>query len=362
MSTLIIEVATIDEVKCHPNADRVEMVRTKGWWCVSQVGQWRVGDKCVYFPPDTVIPDELAENWGIIKYTTPLGRLPDGSRQPGQRIRANVFRGEQSFGFLHKPDCDWPIGTNVADFYHAKKYEPLSHPSGDMERPVDAFHTYTNIENIKNFPDIIKVGEEVVIEEKIHGTNSRMGIILNHDDIAGDEIWTFMCGSHGHRRKQYNDKGELTRYWIPLSDNMKGLLLDLCDGQNHVVVFGEIYGPGVQDMSYGLKHVGFRAFDISVNRKYLDYDDRVNALAKHEIPSTPLLYRGPFDPTVLADLTDGFTTLCDPESAGKFAGREGVVVRPVVERYSPNLPNFGRVIFKSISINYLSRRGGTEYH
>lgn len=35
---------------------------------------------------------------------------------------------------------------------------------------------------------------------------------------------------------------------------------------------------------------------------------------------------------------------------------------PVKERYSDKLPNFGRVIMKSISVDYLERKGGTDGH
>jgi hypothetical protein len=60
--------------------------------------------------------------------------------------------------------------------------------------------------------------------------------------------------------------------------------------------------------------------------------------------------------------TYGPTTLCPPESAGRFSGREGCVVTPVRERYSPELGGSGRVILKSISADYLARKGGTEEH
>jgi hypothetical protein len=48
--------------------------------------------------------------------------------------------------------------------------------------------------------------------------------------------------------------------------------------------------------------------------------------------------------------------------AGKFGGREGCVVTPVVERYDPDLGGGGRVILKSISADYLARKGGTDDH
>ena len=43
-------------------------------------------------------------------------------------------------------------------------------------------------------------------------------------------------------------------------------------------------------------------------------------------------------------------------------GREGCVVTPVVERYDPGLGGSGRVILKSISADYLARKGGTDDH
>ncbi len=55
----------------------------------------------------------------------------------------------------------------------------------------------------------------------------------------------------------------------------------------------------------------------------------------------------------LTEQTDGATAL-----GGKHL-REGVVVRPATERDSAE---FGRVILKSVSGNYLTRKGGTEYN
>ena len=40
--------------------------------------------------------------------------------------------------------------------------------------------------------------------------------------------------------------------------------------------------------------------------------------------------------------------------------REGVVIRPARERYSEELS--GRLVLKSISDDYVLRKGGTEYH
>lgn len=151
MSTLIVEVCAIEEIKPHPNADLVELVRVKDWWCVSGKGFFTQGEKCVYFPPDCVIPEALAEKFEITKYTSPLPRNADGSRPLGVRIRAQRFRGEPSFGTVQKPDdANWPVGMSVLEYYGVTKYEPpLKAHDGDAATPVSAFHTYTDIENVR---------------------------------------------------------------------------------------------------------------------------------------------------------------------------------------------------------------------
>lgn len=362
MSSLIVDVCEVEEVKPHSNADRVEIIRVKGWEVVSQIGQFKVGDKAVYFPPDTVITEELAEKFGITNYVSELPKNSDGTRPPGRRIRAKRFRGEQSFGFITKPDDpEWEIGFSVVDYYGAVKYEPIVRDGDGNQAPdLPAFHKYTDIENLKNFPNAFVEGEEVVITEKIHGTNSRMGYIWSDEEQSR----IYVAGSRTTRKKSPEDGKTASLYWNPLTENVKELLLDVSkdNGDADVVVFGEIYGAKVQDLAYGLTTQNFRAFDISMNGNYLDYDTLSVLLETYAVNEVPELYRGPYSKEIVAQYTDGPTTLCDPDKAGKFKGREGIVIRPVKERYKNERHLNGRTIFKSISIDYLERKGGTEFH
>ena len=66
----------------------------------------------------------------------------------------------------------------------------------------------------------------------------------------------------------------------------------------------------------------------------------------------PTLYEGPFSQDALERCTDG------PTLVGGLHIREGVVVRTERERSE----DFGRVILKSVSESYLTRRGGTEFN
>lgn len=50
-------IVTVDEVRPIPGYDRVEHIRTNGWWCVTKLGEMKVGDKAVYFEVDSKVPD-----------------------------------------------------------------------------------------------------------------------------------------------------------------------------------------------------------------------------------------------------------------------------------------------------------------
>jgi RNA ligase (TIGR02306 family) len=362
MSTLVVEVCEVKAVYPHPNADVLEFITVKGWPVIVQKALGlKAGDRVVYFPPDSVMPPELADRLGITKYLALLPREIDGTRKPGLRVRAARLRGEPSYGTIdHQVDLSWEVGRDVRDHYGVTKFEPPERPNDGESLPgVAAFHRYTEIENIRNFPDVLRPGEEVLISEKIHGKSCRLGLVRTREGA-----FEFMAGSHGQRRKEVDAKGRPSDFWRPMTDAVRALLQELSADEHSVVVFGELYGSGVQDMAYGLAGgaKGFRAFDIAVDGKYLDHDAKAEALARHNIEMVPSLYRGPFSWEAVEEHTYGPTTMCPPDAAGRFGGREGCVITPVIERYHAGLGDSGRVILKSISADYLARKGGTDEH
>ena len=365
MSTLVVEVCEVKAVSPHPNADALEFITVKGWQVIVQKALGlKPGDRVVYFPPDTVMPPDLADRLGIARYLAPLPREIDGSRETGLRVRAARLRGQPSYGTIdHAVDPSWEVGHDVKDHYGVTKFEPPMRPSdGDSLPPVAAFHGYTEIENIRNFPDVLQPGEEVVITEKLHGKNCRLGLIRVPGE-AGD-TFEFMAGSNDVRRKEVDQKGRPSDFWRPMTEPARDLLQHLSGDEHSVVLFGELYGSGVQDMAYGMGNgaKGFRAFDVAVDGKYLDFDAKAALFTRFGVEMVPFLDRGPFSWEAVEEQTYGPTTLCPPDQAGKFGGREGCVVTPVVERYAPVLGGSGRVILKSISADYLARKGGTDDH
>lgn len=326
MSTVIVPVTTISEIRPHPNADRLEIAEVLGWQVVIPKGVHEKGEKVVYVPPDAVVPQELSDKWGVTNY------LSNG------RVRCVKLRGEPSFGFVI-PAIGGLEKDNLAKELGITKYEPPVRVSaGDAEVDNDLFPKYTEIENLRNFPDILVDGEDVVVTEKIHGTNCRVGIVDGQ----------YMAGSHKLRRKEPEDYAKNT-YWYPLSlGGVRGLvdLLGMAGDFVHkqVVIYGEVYGRGIQTLQYGLSGIDFRAFDIMVDGRYLDSDEFRHLCSEWGVGMVPLLYHGKYSIDKIKELSIGNTTL------GGDHIREGVVVKPLRERTDPKT---GRVILKYLSDEYL---------
>jgi len=374
MSKIVVKVCKIDEIIPHGNADALEVACVGAWTTCVKKDVFAAGDLVVFIPPDAILPKELHEHLGITQYCGEMPQSSGEAEQGKRRVRATRLRGVRSFGTLmtiadvveyfrsvhgHPPSHCYPFmeGNELSVLLGITKYEPPEKiRQGDQMTPHALFHKYTDIERYQNFPSLLKEGEEVVILEKIHGTNCRVGLVMT------DVGLTFMAGSHNTRRKAVDTIGHNSLYWKPLDESiadMKGLL----EYEQHereavsIIVFCEIYGPGIQDMQYA-GYLAYRVFDIAVNGEYLNWDDVERICKAHAVPTVPVLYQGPFSEEVLMEHTDGNTQVCEAVT-GKFKGREGCVVKPIVERQDFDIPS-GRVILKSVGADYLNRKGGTD--
>ena len=332
MSTLIVEVSRIEKVLAHGNADALELAHIKGWQCVIPKDRYRPGDLVTYVPIDAVIPPEHSDRWGITKY------LSNG------RVRCARLRGEPSFGVIvEREDPSWEEGRDVQDFYGITKYlPPIKIQAGDAEVPHPLFVEYTDVENLRNFPDVLAEGEPVSVTEKLHGTNCRLGL------IEGE----WMAGSMSVRRKR-PEEGADSLYWRPMGlPGVQPLLESLGRTHRQVILYGEVFGSKVQNLNYGQTGAqGFRAFDVLADGKYLDTNAFEAVCAQHGVETVPVLYRGPYDLATVKALSEGPTTL------GADHIREGVVVKPVVERTDPKV---GRVCLKYIGDPYLFAKNVTD--
>jgi len=347
MSLLEVKVVEIENILPHTNADTLELAIIGGWQTVVKKDSHKIGDFVIYFPIDSVLPIELSDYIGVTGY------LHNG------RIRAIRLRQEPSYGLVANIDKiieyirtktnDIPdLKEDIKDILGVTKYEPPA-PSesscmgktkiAPYQHPL--FFDYTDIDNYRNYKRIIEDGEMVRICEKLHGSNSRVGLVEGN----------ILYGSHHRQILEDFD----CIYCKAIPSNVLDMLHKIKEdtGAESIIAYGEIYG-WIQDLKYNHKEGehSYRLFDIRVKDKYLNYDKLIHYTSLFNIPIVPVLYTGPFSFDIIEKLKDTNSTLGNNMM-------EGVVITPLEERIHYKL---GRVVLKYVFDRYLLRKKGTEHH
>jgi RNA ligase (TIGR02306 family) len=337
MSSLVVEVVRVDKVREHAGATQLEIAEVLGWQVVVKKGEWQAGDLGIYFPLDTVLPAKWTDEFGVTKYCQPI-KYDEGK----YRIRCAKLRGESSFGLLvpvSETDKVSPLtygmpGDDVTHLFGAEKYiPPVKATAGDAESDHPLFVQYTDIESLRNFPDIFELDEHVIVFEKVDGMNVRLGII---EGIK-------MAGSHTLRRKEPEDY-RTSLYWAPwLMPGVTELMEDLAKDHKVVILFGEAFGPGIQSLQYDLKEPSFLAFDLYLDGRYVDVEEFFELTGEYGVRIVPEIRRCCYSVDRIREIAGGKSLIARHI-------KEGVVVRPVHERTDPRV---GRCILKWKSDEYL---------
>jgi RNA ligase (TIGR02306 family) len=360
MSSLLVEVCKVDSIIKHPNADKLSVIGVKGWNCIVGLDQYKEGDLMVFVPPDSIIPSNLIEKYGL----TYLKK--DG------KVGTTRLRGFLSQGLiLDLPEGKWKVGDDTSKVLGITKWEAPALPvMGGVKQTSKKkinpyFDKYTDIENIKNYNDVFTNEDMIIITEKIHGSNARYGnleIIINKNQPLLYKIqkWVekyilgktheFVYGSHNVQITGHAGRNSF------YGDDVWGKIAKKYDLANKIpkdyIVYGEIFGKGIQDLTYGLNDVDICIFDIKYKDQYLNWDAIEDFCQENGLTTVPPLYIGRFLNNILNNCTKGESILCPGQL------REGCVVKSYPEE---NDPKIGRKILKSINTDYLLRKNGTEY-
>jgi RNA ligase (TIGR02306 family) len=402
MSTFEVPILRIDDVYDHPNADRLSILRIRGYEAVANkhpdgAHRYAKGEAIIYVPEGAVVPDAHLIERGYWNEKDAKGILA-GSK--GNRVKAIHLRGVLSQGLVWKIGREFENGTlivnygdvdagvlpagakrahegdNVAEFYGITKYEPPvpSTMDGLMKGCFESRFDF-DIENIKAFPDLFVAGEPVVVTEKLHGTFARISFMpqLSPDpELFGDgriAITSKGMGANGltFMNVPANDRALYVQALKPIAEAFQRA----AESQYplHVVhLMGEVFGPGVQDLHYGLTEKTFRAFEVAISDGasiiYLDDEAKEAFFIEVGVLRVPILYRGPFDRALIDGFANGSTTIRRKMDAQEGAHiREGVVITTEGDQAKRNLPLGKRLrpILKHVSPAYLTRKGGTEY-
>ena len=371
LSTHKVEVVRV-RLEPHPNADSLSIVPIYGYTCVVRTEEWQNRSIGAYIPPDSVVPN------------TPEYAFLDGHL----RIKARRLRGVMSQGLLMPvPLGNFQVGDDVAAIMGVTHYVPPEEmeTAGDTERPplvrkkrrpttwqgwlrygyyhtlrwlglggnkaglggeaedcpVNAYPIY-DVDSLYRYPEIIRVGELVVVTEKINGANARY-VFLNG---------RMYCGSH----QQWKKEGP-NIWWEALRQNP--WIGEFCQAHPGTAIYGEVvplsHNKGKsKKMNYGCTNgqAHLYCFDLrQPDGTWMNYETIRLLQATDPLYGklwwVPVISLGPFHFEEVKRLADGCSDVARADHA-----REGIVIRPVKERWDRKI---GRVQLKAVSPAYLEK-------
>jgi RNA ligase (TIGR02306 family) len=310
-------VAKINEVKAIEGADNIEQVVIGGWNAITKKGEFKEGDKVVVATTDAVIPEALSDLMGVTNYL-----------RKGQRVRTVKLRGVYSecllipFKYLAPKslESNVDVGHDMMSILGVTKYEPpvkqvqLASGRKIKWRDNQNFHIYYKFPNLKNVSGMFTEEDQVQITRKIHGTNARYGIVKKSKLSFWDNVkkffgladewidYEYIYGSHNCEKGSDSQGFYSTDVWRTIAEkyDIKDRLwrlvreMDVEELGSGVVLYGEIYGAGIQkNYTYGLDDIKFAGFDYTVDGKYLSTEStQIVISCLLELPHVEVLYDG----------------------------------------------------------------------
>jgi len=333
MSEFHVVVFEVGKVGKHPNADSLEISQVMDAYpVIFRTGQFKQGDKAVFVPVDALVPLD-DPRWEFLK---------TDDAKTHTRIKAKKLRGIFSMGVLTEADPSWEIGQNVQEQLRIEKWEPYvaANTGGENERDP-GLPVYTDLEGLRKYKKYLVEGEDVILQEKVHGANFRAVHMIGKGLSEGDD--RLFVGSHNGVKRENSSN----IFWkAALQYNLATKLA----AHPNKVFYGEVYGQVQKGFDYGVKPgeiaiCFFDIFDPTIGR-YVDFEDMEKILAELDLPLAPILYKGPWNENLMETLSNGKTSYPANHT------REGFVVRPAKERWG----HVGRIIFKMPGSDYLLTR------
>lgn len=357
MSTHEVKVIRIENIRPHSNADSLEITDIWGYQCVIRKGVHQVGDLLAFIEPDYKV-----------KLTRPeFAFLDTGKGKEWERITMRKFRGERSYGLLVPAPAGSQEGDNVMELLEVERYEPPTHghgfgPTGFLSGMCDTgpevpAPTY-DLENHKKFHKYFTLNEEIILSEKIHGSNARYCFHNEKMHCGSRTTWKKPPGQFikhvTYKDQETGDEVEKdvftpeSAWWHALAQNP--WIEDWCRAHPGMVLYGEVYGPHVQgqQFKYGKAdgQYGFAVFDVLDHGQWVDNSELFDnpTYSDGMVETVKVLYRGGYDPVMIERMAE------EPSVYPNQKIREGLVIKPVKERSEHGV---GRMALKHVADQYL---------
>lgn len=326
MERRLVSIQTIDALSPIAGADKILAARVMGWTVVVKKDEFSVGDPCVFFEIDSVLPDGPA--WS------------EFLRKHGFRVKTMKLRGVLSQG-LALPVAILGGGelerdVDLRERLGVVKYEPVVPDAREIAGPFPSRVPKTDEIRLQSALGVLEElrGLPFYVATKCDGTSATF---VKEGDalIVASRNWALAPGENHAWRIAAKYK-----------------LAELPDG---IAIQGELCGPGIQKNRLGLAAVDLFVFSVHDTQRggFLGYTELVAFCATHGLPTVPIerIVAGD-EATAFPHSLEGWLAAARGVYPGTTNHKEGIVVRPLVEQASPTLGG-GRLSFKVINNDYL---------
>jgi len=334
----LASVQVVEEVAPIDGADMIEKIRIKGWWVVSKKDQFKVGDLCIYYEIDSLLPD--LPQYSFLSKGNKLKKtiLDDGVIVEGWRLKTVRLKGQISQG-LALPLSDFPfipttmVGTDISADLQIYKFDPPL-PVCLSEEAKGVFPGYvpkTDEDRIQGMPEMLEKyrGQRFYRTSKIDGTSCT---VLKYDHELN------VCG----RKLNYIETPKNTMWCLANKYKLKEKL------PNGFAIQSECAGEGIEKNRHVLKGTDlyiYYVFDIEKNQ-YLKLDDMLHFVKELGMKTVPVIE----DNFILNHTMDEILALANaPCPFNPSVPQEGTVFR----LYDSTM----KISFKAISNEYLLKYG-----
>jgi RNA ligase (TIGR02306 family) len=348
MSFFGVTAEEIKQVGPIDGADRIEVASLAGmdYSFVVGKGQFKAGDKVLYFPVDSIIPIDVTRKMGL------EGKLSGKNKD---RVKTIKLRGQISQGIVAVLDLvpahimeQGPEA--ITDCLGVKKYDPPEVPCHNaiLKGLPDGVPVY-DIESADRYVEVAArlMEQDVMVSEKVEGSNFSVLVTASGEVMVNQHNYTIIPkeGAEHTFWKVAQEQGIIDfAKSVSSADSTK----------RDVVVYGEMLGPGIQKNIYKLVKHKVLLFDVMANRQWFDPEKfmfAVQGFFGDLTAAVPILgdVGGPLSRWLggktIKEASNGKSCLAD-------VLREGIVIKPMKEQTDPKL---GRLFLKQRSPEYLAK-------
>ena len=327
MERKLVSVQRVDHVEAIAGADNILKARVMGWDVVVKKGEFAPGDPCVFFEIDSMLPEGVA--WA------------EFMRPRGFRVKTARLRGVLSQGLALPvsilPGAVPPHGTDVREQLGVVKYEPVLPDTREVAGPFPGQVPKTDEIRLQSALGVLEElrGQDFFVTTKLDGTSSTFFRPLEGELVACSRNWALARGSNPVWRMA--ERYQLDTVLPP-----------------GFAIQGELCGPGIQKNRLGLSELELFVFSVCDTRtgRFLDHAGFIAFCAEHGLRTVPVEHVVTGEAARTFDHSlEHYLKLAGGFYAGTRCRKEGIVVRPLVERHSATLG--GRLSFKIISNEFL---------